>query len=719
MKSKKIINKIEKITLELVKKGETLSRADLAYELKELGIDQDSSYISELVWNAYSQSTYKDAIKKAFTNNSGNRSLIDEYQLVATLEKGNPNKAINIVQEQAHETNLAIQELQDNINSIISTVTTNYSTTIAQRLTGTSGIQKVQSEAIHLFQRYSKLVNGYEKARCNVQEIASSYIELRADIEKVFNQYSMSLVDIFGDSITVIQPTLFDFNKIEWLDVQGMLSQIELQYTTITTRCTELIKEISDSFNQSIQSSINSYRVLNNKQMGLIIAGLNMLNHYMNASSKTNEIRAGLITIKNDLRHDVTNIKSDLFRLAKIFKQINDIFIPQATTFYRYADKILSEELNDILNVIYDNKEAKQLKEQRDELLERFKILEHYMNDERTNIIYYNDHIQECCTLLDSLKSQYDEAILLKPDKPSILANIFSFGNANKSYYRKIHSWSIDCLPLVKRYESLKVDIKLDQEDKIVQERLFNEHKKEYSEIKFKLSSLSQKMKLAIKVDNTTKKEIVNHLKDIVSLLNIAKNITENKLNDQDIKVTSIKDFGNLTIPYEVSKNIDVFTQLLKDNLKVDNESLKKIINKPQYRLPHDIEDNENSEFKSLEKENEGIIEETCNIANSTLSQAIETFNCWAKLQALQEQSSKSKLHYQNEMQQLKKRFEQELKGIDNKSEALREIIAKCNTSKDKETLKKGLMYLADINERLWEDEDWDLFLEDKKTLTL
>ena len=719
MENKNIKNKIEKIAIELVNDKETLSRADLAYELKKYGIKQDSYLISELVWNTFLQSKHKETLRKAFTNNNGNRSLIDEYQITATLEQGNFKEAISLVQKKAYETGITLEKIKSDLNAALSTVISNNSIALSQSLTGSSGVQKVRREADSVFQRYSNLVNGYEKARCNIQEVTSSFIEIRADIEKIFQQYTIALVDIFGDSIKVIQPALFDFNKIEWLDVQGMLKQIELQYTTLTTRCTELLEEISDNFHQSIQSSIDSYRALNNKQIGLIIAGLNMFSHYMSASTKTNEVKAGLLTMKNDLRRDATNIKGDILRLSKIYKQINDIFIPQANTFYRYADKILSQELEGLLNAIYDNKEALALKKQRDGLLERYKELEHYLNDERTNIVYYNDHIQECNTLLRSLKSQYEEAILLKPQKPSFITNIFSLGNARKSYNRDLYSWSINCSPLVKRYESLNVDIKLDQDDKNAQEELFKEHNREYSEIKLQLSKINQKMKQAIKVNDTTKKQVVKHLKDIVTLLNVAKSITENRLSEQDTKAISIKEFGNLSIPSDISKNIDAFCQLINDNQSVNYESIKNIIHNDKCRLPLDIETEKKTNPNDDYSTNEPIIEEIDSLVKDAFSKTMETFNRWAKLQALQAQNNKSKLHYHNEMEYLKNKFQKELAEIDNKSEALRKIIAQCNTSQDTSTLKQGLMYLADINEEQWQENDWDSFLEGKKSLTI
>lgn len=56
------------------------TRADLAFELKKYGVDNDSLYVSELTWGAYNYFQEDEAIASVFMSNDGKHSLVDEYK---------------------------------------------------------------------------------------------------------------------------------------------------------------------------------------------------------------------------------------------------------------------------------------------------------------------------------------------------------------------------------------------------------------------------------------------------------------------------------------------------------------------------------------------------------------------------------------------------------------------------------------------------------------
>ena len=65
-----------------------------------------------------------------------------------------------------------------------------------------------------------------------------------------------------------------------------MLRNVQLDYNTINEKCSTLMSDISDSFAQSLKTASIAYRGTSNKQIGLILAGLNMLSHYMETGEK-------------------------------------------------------------------------------------------------------------------------------------------------------------------------------------------------------------------------------------------------------------------------------------------------------------------------------------------------------------------------------------------------------------------------------------------------
>ena len=76
---KKVFQKIKNLASKLMEEQCTFSRADLAYELKDYGIANDSIEVSKLVYDAYLYYNQDGAIKASFVSNDGYNLLVDEY----------------------------------------------------------------------------------------------------------------------------------------------------------------------------------------------------------------------------------------------------------------------------------------------------------------------------------------------------------------------------------------------------------------------------------------------------------------------------------------------------------------------------------------------------------------------------------------------------------------------------------------------------------------
>lgn len=91
----KISNKI--ISLAKEAKGAKITRADLAYELKELGVNDDSIEVSKLVWKAYSTASKVIAslIASTYVSNTSSTTVIDEYASKHFLNGGDASSALS------------------------------------------------------------------------------------------------------------------------------------------------------------------------------------------------------------------------------------------------------------------------------------------------------------------------------------------------------------------------------------------------------------------------------------------------------------------------------------------------------------------------------------------------------------------------------------------------------------------------------------------------
>ena len=94
-------------------------------------------------------------------------------------------------------------------------------------------------------------MEAYHYAEDSVRGNIEDFTSLRSDIGTVYRDYALKLIDIYGDSIKMVSPDLFDFKRIEWLDVDEMLKYVELEYNKLTEKCAALIGEISVSFRTS------------------------------------------------------------------------------------------------------------------------------------------------------------------------------------------------------------------------------------------------------------------------------------------------------------------------------------------------------------------------------------------------------------------------------------------------------------------------------------
>ena len=456
-----IYDAIRNIAAKLCKDGETYLRADLAYELKQYGIDVDSIDVSRLALEAYKYFNNDRNIKQAFVTNDSRSTLIDEYQLTDLLDNDKPEDAMALASKELTKTSDTLAALKRDIDMNMSLAVAKAASGMMDTVTGTGGVKAVRTEASTLFDRYSKMVGTYHEGEDTVRRNIADFTTLRTDIGTTYQEFAMQLIDIYGDNIKAVAPNLFDFNQVQFLDVDSMLKHTELEYNRISDKCSALIGEISDSFQSSLRSSVAAYKSAGqgNKALGLAMAGLGMLNHYMEAGERTNRLRSDLSVFKTSIKHDSTLIKADLGRLLVIYKTLNDVVIPKADIFLRYASKLMSSDIKVITDSLYDNAEIRPLEEQRRELLAQLKVLDGEINDHLQNIDVYQSLISDITTTLDSKGASYRDAKARKPTKPFFLLNIVTFGKANKDYNRNYAEWDAVCYPLVREYENYQVDV--------------------------------------------------------------------------------------------------------------------------------------------------------------------------------------------------------------------------------------------------------------------
>lgn len=708
-----IYDAIRNIAAKLCKDGETYLRADLAYELKQYGIDADSIDVSKLALEAYKYFNNDRNIKQAFVTNDSRSALIDEYKLTDLLDNDKPEDAMELANKELAKTSDTLAALKRDIDRNMSLAVANAASGIMDTVTGTAGVKAVRTEASTLFDRYSKMVGTYHEGEDTVRRNIADFTTLRTDIGTTYQEYAMQLIDIYGDNIKAVAPNLFDFNQVQFLDVDSMLKHTELEYNRISDKCSALIGEITDSFQNSLKSSVAAYRSAGqgNKALGLAMAGLGMLNHYMEAGERANRLRSDLVVFKTSIKHDSTLIKADLGRLLVIYKTLNDVVIPKADIYLRNASRLMSSDIKSITDSLYDKAEIRPLEEQRRQLLAQLKVLDGEINDHLQNIDVYQSLISDITTTLDSKSASYRDAIARKPSKPFFLLNILTFGNANKNYNRNYAEWDAVCYPLVREYENYQVDLKLDKDELAAHQSDLKAKGQEQHLVKQKLDEVNRQIRSKINASNDTQLKMLPHLRTVIAMLRLGREIMETKLDKKLTGTVSIPDFKSTEkLPVDIENNLSLFTSTLADNIHADRGMAEALLN--------GIDDYRGVDEKDRKYSEESLAQVT-EASEQSLQQGISMFDSALQLKKQQLDGKLARAAYDEEFDKIASDFRKQIKGIDDKSAFVREVMRRANLAKNDDERKQALLMLSDLSGQSLSEQDFKDFINGKIQITL
>jgi hypothetical protein len=711
--NKNIYTTIRNLAAKLCKDGETYLRADLAYELKQVGINTDSIDVSRLVLEAYRYFGSDQNIKKAYVTNDGRSPLIEEYQLTELLDDGKPQDAMTLTKKELDKSAHTLSKLQRDVNIKMEVAAAKAASTMMDKVTGTSGVKAVSAEASTLFGRYSNMVDTYHEGEDTIRRNISDFTTLRTDIGSTYQEFALRLIDIYGDSIKAVAPNLFDFSKVQFLDVDSMLKHTELEYNRISDTCSALISEISDSFQSSLQNSAAAYRSAgkDNKTLGLAMAGLGMLNHYMAASERTNRLRSDLTTFKTSIKRDATRIKADLGRLLVIHKTLNDVVIPKADLYLRYAAQLMTSDLEAITESLYDHADIRPLEQERRGLLKKLKALDDEINDHLENIDVYQSLISDLTQTLESKGESYRIAKERKPSKPFFLVNILTLGQANKAYNRNYAEWDAVCYPLVRQYENNQVDLKLDRDELASHQSAMNAMQQERRLVQQKLDQVSKEIRSKVNASSEVQLKMLPHLRTLIAMLRLGREIMESKLDQRLVGTVDIPDISEQAkLPADMEDKLTLFTSTMADNIHADRGMAEALLN--------GVDDYRGTEEKDRNYSEEDLAQVT-EASEQTLQQGISLLDSAMKLKADQLNGKIAGAAYDEAFEKIASDFRRQLKGLDNKSAFVREVMRRAHLAKSDDDRKQALLMLSELSGQTLSEQDFKDFIDGKKQITL
>ncbi|MCQ2188961.1 MAG: hypothetical protein MJZ00_03460 [Paludibacteraceae bacterium] len=673
--------------------GNQLTRADLAYELKI----QDSVEVARLTWEAYNFYNNNQLIKSIFINNDSNSSLVDDYELRQLIASGKNDEYFTALSTDLKIGEKALSILDEMLKTKVAEVSTSQMSDFLSSIAGTRGIQNVKNEAGQAVQLYGRLVNVYDEAKDGVKEVAHDFVDLRVEIQRIYEKYAQMLVDFYGDSIKRVAPSLFDFDSIEYLDTAKMFESIKLQYDQLSENCTVMMSEISDSFANSVRIASQGGNKMG-RNAALALAAVEAVKHYLDASEKTVRMKGDLEAFKMNVKKDVVNIKTDYTRLLTIYRTINDLYIPKANAYFRFSDKLLSREFQQMISTLYSKAGVAELVTERDKVMSEIRAISDEFNDHRNNIAFYEEHITSCYSVLNHKKDDYESAKKLRPSKPFFLVKLLTFGIAEKNYNEKIYKWNSIYGNVVKEYENAEMDINADVVELDSHVKAKKDKEQKLMALKAKQQDLTEKILETISVDSEMKKTLASHIEDIVRMLYVGKTILESGLEKCFACPSTIEEYSSNELPAEVKKAVAEFRKMVDDAVSTVKEDVAK-------EYAKDYNEQESAE---LTTKTSYAIDESMRLADSVMS-----------LMRMRESNQLTSEVYDKELEKLKQEFDTKMKEIDSQADVLGEVLKNINTAGDADTLKKAFVELAKGSKVFATEDDVVKFLKGELKITI
>ena len=199
MEDNKVLKKIYSLAKEICDKKTTFTRTDVAFELKEFGISNDSIEVSKLIYDAYILYNKNEAIKEAFFNNDLTRTIVEEYQINFLLDEGNEEKAFELIKKSIGNIEDLVKAMSSFLGVSDSELTSKMSGNIILSITGSRKAMNVKEKASATFERYSKTIDYYEEAKDSIKALTVDFVFLRERVLELFYKYVFAFSSIILD----------------------------------------------------------------------------------------------------------------------------------------------------------------------------------------------------------------------------------------------------------------------------------------------------------------------------------------------------------------------------------------------------------------------------------------------------------------------------------------------------------------------------------------
>lgn len=721
---KALYKAIQDLSKQLTKEGAMYTRADLAYELKNYDFEMDSVEVSDAVWNAYLYYRKDKNILNAFRRNYSFDLLVPDNEVRENASEDRRYASTMHLDKMAgsfdeHQKTLEADliGLQEFINNPEKRMGDPMQSGLVRRLTraseyveGTKGIKDVQYESEVLQSGLNEVCNSYTAGASMVKGATSYFSKLREEMLAVYYKYSGILLDLYGDQIRAVEPELFDYNSISYLDVQTIVDSVLEDLSFIQESSATAVACLTGNVNQIVTKTIDTVKKTKDLRLAAVEGAFDFASHHLSAIAETKDLKRQLEKAKRRALDTAVRIRADEGRLIEVFKVLNDLIIPKAIAFYRHADKVLSREVDSILALVYSSEELRGLYQQREQLLERLVHLNRNIEDADVHRALYERQAQEMADYLEENLTKYQAHVWNLPKRPSMLQRILSLDRASEQYNGILGYLDKNgIMDFIKNYICTKVEHQLTQNALDDQNALYNSCCEEINAINVELDQISLQIYQVLGSDKKLRQKFSSHLVPIVGLLRGARTVIELSLEESLTRPKGIKLTSEMfDVPEDIQKELN--NMALLGHQAVNNMAENAY---SQEELEAKLSDKSQLVEERAARRNEIAREAEC------VHKLVDVTHEFVLLELEKEQTKQATEEYTKEFERLKAQFQQRYAEIDNKADVIRDALKVINTTDNRDGMVKGLLLLADLDVDSLTDEEMEDFLTGKKTIKL
>ncbi len=497
-----ITSEIKIIAFQMIAEERQMTRRNLTNELNaripELNLI-DGVILNSLVKEAYSQASSfsaKEAITKSFCHNLTCKPVYNPEDIQDTNLSlnysgeidSNINKFARIAE--ILDGKLAMLDSKDTI-SVISEMKQSIDQYVPQKNFSLTGKTKVNDNVKYgkkILKGYGNLIEFYNNVKSQNHELIGDFKFLRNELGEFRENVTELLFEIIGYDEKVNRPELFDFARLEYIETDKLLEDIDLEFQKLNNSFEVFQKEyeknminIANAGKKHADLALNRYSKTVKRNgyasksqvkaqvataaLGFAFdAALEIIETRNSAEQTVAAIKRDVEKMKISLKQDAQKISVDLLRLKKITSRLQTVLIPESRKFIEKANLIYDTTIKDTYSKLVEGSDIMELSMENRRLLAEHRNIHREIEDTNESIQACNLEIAKYRSAIEEIQDEFDYVNSIEPKTPPKFQLKYSFGIALRVYKNHLNTWNDITLPIRSKYAELEQFVKNEEE---------------------------------------------------------------------------------------------------------------------------------------------------------------------------------------------------------------------------------------------------------------